>query len=121
MSEYESPSDVIERENIKSEEFSELIQKIDYASKEVKKLWREIYENAIQDRLNASLLFLDLYKSVANSADGHNIYGKQITLYLEKMNKANDQLLKLSELVCAASTVDTDIDAEALYNEIDKK
>lgn len=121
MSEYESPSDIIEREDLKNEEFTDLLEKIDYASKEVKKLWKEIYRNAIDDRLNASLLFLDLYKSVAGSTDGHNIYGKQITLYLEKMNKANDQLLKLSELVSAASTVDTDIDAEALYKEIDKK
>lgn len=119
--EFESPSDVIVRSDNLVEDFAELLKKIDYASNETKKLWREIYENANDDRTRASLLYADLYQKVANSTDGHILLGKQITQYLERMNKSNDQLLKLAELVAAASGADNDIDAESLYNEISKK
>ena len=116
----ESPSDIAHRVTIKSDEFADLLKKIDSATGETCKLWREIYENAVDDRMHAYLLFVDLYRSVANSTDGHALHGKQIAQYIERMNKANDQLLKLAELLAAASSGDGDIDAEALYDEINE-
>lgn len=109
---------VINRAEAKNEEFRDLLRKIKYASNETKKIWTEIYENAVDDRTHAFLLFADLYKFVANNEKGHIDHGKQITMYIERMNKANDQLLKLAELVENAFHDDTEIDAGALYDEI---
>jgi hypothetical protein len=110
--------EISSRAQLKTDEFSELLEKVDYAPRETRKLWREIYENAIDDRTHAFVLFADLYRNVSNSSEGHALYGKLMAQYLERMNKANDQLLKLSELVTSAANVDEELDAEALYEEI---
>ena len=104
----------------KEEEFAQILKRIDYASHETKKLWLEIYHNASDDRANAYMLFVDLYQHVANNQQGHLNHGKQISMYLERMNKSNDQLLRLSELVSEAEGEPEDIDADALYKEFAK-
>lgn len=101
----------------REEEFVELIDKIEYATPETKKLWREIYHNAADDRANAYMLFVDLYQHVSNNQQGHLNHGKQLAIYMERMNKSNDQLLKLAELIDAAKTETDAIDADALYDE----
>jgi len=103
----------------KSEVFSALVDKIDTAPDEQRALWREIYQNALDDRVNAQLLFTDLYRNVANNQHGHMNHGVLMTKYLERMNKSTDQLLKLSELVDKARQSDAEIDGEELYAEID--
>lgn len=113
-----SPEELATRAGVKTDEFAELLDKIDYASNETKKLWQEIYENAIDDRVHAFLLFADLYRVVSNSKEGHTLHGKLITQYLEMMSRANEQLLKLAQLVEEASDVSNEIDADALYDEI---
>jgi len=110
--------DVVAAVDVKSAQFSELLNKIEYATVETKKLWHEIYENANADRVHAFMLFTDLYTKIFNSAEAHGTYGKLIAQYLERMNKANDQLLKLAELIDASSTMDDEIDSDALYAEI---
>lgn len=115
------PESVYRKSELKSEEFHKLLEKITYASKETKKIWREIYDNALEDRSSAYLLFSDLYRAVANSAEGHAIHGKQIAQYLERMNRCNDQLLKLAELVEAAQHQDEEIDQESLYKELENQ
>jgi len=101
-------------------EFEKLLEKIDYASPETKKLWHEIYNAANEERAHAIMLFADVCTHILGSDAGHTLYGKLAATYLERMSKANDQLLKLAELVEASSAVENDIDAEALYEEIDK-
>jgi hypothetical protein len=113
--------DVLDRAEAKNEEFRDLLEKIQYASKETKKIWKEIYENAVDDRTHAFLLFADLYRFVANNEKGHVDHGRQISMYIERMNKANDQLLKLAELVENAKQDDEAIDAGALYEEFNTK
>lgn len=103
---------------IKNEEFSDLLNKINYASNETKKLWKEVYENAVDDRSHAYLLFADLYRYVVNSEKGHADHGRQMAIYLERMNKANDQLLKLAELIENAASDNEAIDAEAVYDSL---
>ena len=112
---------VIDRAEAKNIEFKDLLDKITYASNETKKIWKEIYENAVDDRSHAFLLFADLYRFVSNNERGHIDHGKQITMYLERMNKANDQLLKLAELVEHAADDDDAIDAGALYEELNSQ
>lgn len=101
-------------------EFEKLLEKIDYAAPETKKLWYEIYHAANEERAHAIMLFADVCKSILGNDAGHTLYGKIAAQYLERMSKANDQLLRLAELIESASAVDNDIDAEALYEEIDK-
>lgn len=114
-------SDIINRVEKKSKEFSELINSIEFAPDEIKVLWKEIYWNALEDRTNAYVLFTDLYRSVANSQQGHMNHGVLMTKYLERMNKANDQLLKLSEMVEKMVRQDHEIDKNALYEEFAKE
>ena len=105
----------------KSDEFSDLVAKIESAPAETKRLWREIYENATNDRMNAYLLFVDLYKDVGGKSQGHLNFGQLMTKYIERMNKANDQLLKLAEQIEKARDSAVSIDEESLYDEIAKE
>ena len=116
-----SPSAVLAVAGKKSEEFSDLLSKIEYATGETKKLWFEIYDNAVDARAHAMLLFSDIYRHVAGDPNGHALHGKLVTQYLERMDRANDQLLRLAELIYTASGGGADVDAEALYAEISKK
>lgn len=116
-----SISDVFKKAEKKNEEFSGLLDKVKYASNETKKIWREIYQNAVDDRSQAFLLFVDLYRHVANKEKGHVDHGKTLAMYLERMNRSNDQLLRLAELIEASAEDDDKIDADALYAEFDDK
>lgn len=106
---------LFEKRALKTNEFSSLLDNIKYASRETKKLWLEIYENAVDDRANAYVLFLDLYQFVVSSQQGHVNHGPMLAKYMERLEKANSQLLRLSELVGAADDGDENVDAEALY------
>lgn len=119
----DSDNPTTENNEKKLKDFVSLIEKIEYANEEIKTLWIEIYKNALNDRTYASILYVDLYKHVVSqdNGEGHQINGKNLSLYLEKMNKSNDQLLRLAELITEASGGPGDVDAESLYNEIAKK
>ena len=41
-----------------------------------KHLWKEIYQNALTDRENASLLFTDIYKEICGSSAQHAAMGQ---------------------------------------------
>ena len=81
----------------KSEDFSEVLEKIEHADAKKKMLWKEIYENAMLDRQNAHVLFVEAYTTMSQGTTEHATLGSTLTKYLERMNKANDQLLKLAE------------------------
>jgi len=112
---------VFEKAELKNDEFSELLSKIKYASNETKKIWKEIYNNAIDDRTNAYVLFTDLYRCVLNNEKGHTDHGKLMTTYIERMSKANEQLLRLAELIEHASANSDVVDAASLYDEMNKQ
>ncbi len=73
-----------------------------------KTLWLDVYTNALQDRDYALLMYTHLSGFVAADPQQHALHGPNIAKYLERMSKANDQLLKLAELVSAAIEKDTD-------------
>lgn len=102
-------------------QFQELLNSIISLDSKVKILWAEIYENAIFDRMNAYLMFADLYKISCGKPDMHSIHGLNLTKYLERMEKANTQLIKLAELVDKAKEKDessTNISAKDLFKAI---
>ncbi len=79
--------------------FSDVLSSIKDIDDKKKMLWQEIYNNAITDRENASILFTDTLIQVRGNAANHNILGPVIVKYIERMSRANDQILKLAELV----------------------
>lgn len=103
----------------KIKDFSELIGQIQNVSDKRKKLWKEIYENSITDRQNAYTLFTTLVEIVEDKSTEHAIHGKMLSTYIERMSKANDQLIRLAELL-EKSEVPTseEIDPEEMFKKI---
>jgi len=81
--------------------FDQLLRKIENMDDQKRHLWKEIYENAIADRQNAFLMFKKTVK-MADTSTAMSVHGKTIEKFLEKMNKATDQLIKLAELIARA-------------------
>lgn len=107
--------------NEKIKNFSNLLDSITRIEDKKKGLWKEIYENCIVDRENAFLMFTKLLVMVTEDAASHAIHGTTIAKYLERMNKANDQLLKLAELLQDAERSSQGIDADDIYAELSRK
>jgi hypothetical protein len=112
-------SEIVLEEKVR--DFSELLDQIEGLSDKKKKLWKEIYENAVYDRQNAYTLFVKLVKIVEDKSTEHAVHGKSLASYLEKMSKANDQLIRLSELVSKAEKVTDEIDAEEMFKKINSR
>ena len=116
---------ITENSEIKLEEkvrdFSSLLDQIEGLSDKKKKLWKEIYENAVYDRQNAYMLFTKLVKIVEDKSTEHAVHGKSLSSYIEKMSKANDQLIRLAELVAKAEKTNDEIDPEEMFKKISEK
>ena len=102
----------------KVKDFSGVLEKIEHADAKKKILWKEIYENAILDRQNAHVLFVEAYTTMSQGTTEHATLGSTLTKYLERMNKANDQLLKLAELMNKSESEFNKIDADDLFSQI---
>ena len=103
----------------KAKDFSDLLDQIDGVSDKKKQLWREIYENAIADRQNAYVLFVSLVKIVENDSTEHAVHGKSLSSYIEKMSKANDQLIRLADLVSKSERENDTIDPDEMFKRIE--
>ena len=106
-----------EKEN-KIKEFGDLLESLETSEDKKKMLWKEIYENAIRDRENAYILFHEAYSGMLRSPAEHVTVGPILNKYLERMNKANDQLLKLAELISKAEEQATKINPEDIFSQI---
>jgi hypothetical protein len=102
----------------KIDEFSDMLNKIDHADSKKRLLWREIYENASLDRQNAHILFVEAYMTMSKGTTEHATLGSTLTKYLERMNKSNDQLLKLAELISKSESDHATINADELFSQI---
>lgn len=102
----------------KVRDFSSLLDQIEGLSDKKKKLWKEIYENAICDRQNAYILFAKLVSIVEDKSTEHAVHGRSLASYIEKMSKANDQLIRLAELVAKAEKTNDEIDPEEMFKKI---
>jgi hypothetical protein len=99
-------------------DFSGLLNQIESVNDKRKQLWKEIYENAITDRQNAYIMFTKLVMIVQDKSTEHAVHGKTISSYIEKMSKANDQLIKLAELVAKAEAASEVIDPDDMFDKI---
>ena len=68
------------------------------------------------DRENAAILFTDTLIQVKGNAANHNILGPVIAKYLERMSRANDQILKLAELISKEDS--KEIDTNSIFDKI---
>ena len=83
----------------KLKEFSDLLDSLSKTEDKKKLLWKEAYQNAVDDRETAGILLTDLVILSRGSQTNHIQFGSLMTKYLERMNKSNDQILKLAELI----------------------
>ena len=102
----------------KIKDFTELLEKIETLSDKKRALWREIYENAISDRQNAYVMFMKLVKIAKDQSTEHAVHGKTIATYIERMSRANDQLIKLADLIAAAEKKDEEINPDDMFDKI---
>lgn len=87
-------------------------------------LWEEIYRNATVDREKASMLITNLWKEITTDPEKHMLYSTSMVKYLERMQKGNDQLVKLAELMQKSSPAEEEsVDLDSIYTSIteDKK
>ena len=102
----------------KTEQFGALLESIENLEDKKKHLWREIYENAIVDRMNAYMLFTDVYGCMTGDKADHVTLGPMMAKYIERMNKSNDQLLKLADLIAKEEEKAAAIDPDGLFAQI---
>jgi hypothetical protein len=102
-------------------DFSGLLRQIESLNDKKRQLWTEIYENAISDRQNSYAMFARLVKIAQDKSSEHAVHGKTIATYIERMSKANDQLIKLAELIDKADKKNEEIDSEDLFDKINKR
>jgi hypothetical protein len=101
-SDVESISKKIDKNESKEQQiknFADILDGIDSLENKKKLLWKEIYENALEDREKAKLLFNDAYISMQGGVNEHMNIGAIMSKYIERMSKSNDQILKLAELI----------------------
>ena len=103
----------------KVEQFADLLESIESTADKKKMLWTEIYENAITDRENAAMLFTDAYTQMQSGTAEHITLGATMSKYLERMNKSNEQILRLAELIAKAEAHATKIDPDDLFSQIE--
>lgn len=103
-------------------DFSELLKNIENLDDKKRALWKEIYENAVSDRQNAYVMFMKLFMLLGDKSTEWAVHGKNVAVFIERMAKANDQLIKLAELVADAERkTSAAIDPEEMFERIRDK
>lgn len=116
MADFNKSLDALNEKDKKIKQFSDILDTLTSTEDKKKLLWKEIYENAVNDRENAGILFTDTLMQVKGNAANHNILGPVIVKYIERMSRANDQILKLAELIANEETKEMSMDA--IYDKI---
>jgi len=108
--------DDVSKKEKKVEKFSDLLDSLSNTEDKKKLLWKEIYENALNDRESAGFLFTDLLTQSKGSSANHAMFGPIMSKYLERMAKSNDQILRLAELI--GKEDQSPIDVNEIFNQI---
>lgn len=101
-------------------DFSSILDTINEVDDKTKRLWKEIYENAIIDRKNAFAMFQLLVNIVEDKSTEHAVHSRALSSYIERMSKANDQLIRLAELISKARESEG-VSSEDLFDAIGRK
>jgi hypothetical protein len=100
------------------DDFAKVLEKIEHADSKKRILWKEIYENAVLDRQNAHILFVEAYTTMSQGTTEHATLGSTLSKYLERMNKANDQMIKLAEIISKSENEHNAINSDDLFSRI---
>tara|TARA_B100001093_G_scaffold485513_2_gene519992 strand:+ start:11191 stop:11526 length:336 start_codon:yes stop_codon:yes gene_type:complete len=102
----------------KIKEFSDLLESLENTEDKKKLLWRESYQNAIEDRESASILLDDLLVTIPGNPTSHSTHGTLATKYLERMSKCNDQIIKLAELIAKEQERENTVSPDDIFKSI---
>ena len=102
----------------KVKEFSELLDTLSSTDDKRKALWKEIYNNALADRENAYALYINAYSGFGGGQHEHVDMGPVMVKYLERMSKANEQLLKLAEIIKSMHEEASQVESEDIFSKI---
>ena len=98
--------------------FSDILDNIESLEDKKKLLWKEIYENALEDREKSKMLFNDAYISMQGGVNEHMNIGAIMSKYIERMSKSNDQILKLAELIAKEEEKSENISEDEIFGKI---
>ena len=107
-----------EEKKDKLDNFVEILESLKSTDPKKKVLWKEIYQNAVNDRERAAILFTEAYKTMGSSSSDHISIGNIMSKYLERMTKSNDQILGLADLLNKAEQKEEKIVPDELYSQI---
>jgi N-acetylglucosamine kinase-like BadF-type ATPase len=119
----ESIIDKVDKNEVKEKQiknFADILDNIASLEDKKKMLWKEIYENALEDREKAKMLFNDAYISMQGGINEHMNIGAVMSKYLERMCRSNDQILKLTELISKEEEKADIIDDDDIFSRINK-
>lgn len=121
MKDFEKILDKTDKNEKKEEmirNFADILDNIDSLEDKKKMLWKEIYENSVEDREKSKLLFNDAYISMTGGINEHMNIGAVMSKYLERMCRSNDQILKLAELISKEEEKADAISEDDIFNKI---
>lgn len=107
-----------QQEKIKN--FSDLLDTLNLEDKK-KFLWLDVYENAVSDRIKAEILYADVLPLIKTDSQQHILMGNIVSKYLERMEKSNNQILKLAELVQQAQKESDEINPSDIYEALERQ
>ena len=113
-----SKVEVNEKKEDQLKNFADILDSIESLENKKKMLWKEIYENALEDREKAKLLFNDAYISMQGGVNEHMNIGSVMSKYMERMSKSNDQILKLAELIAKEEEKSEAVSEDDIFNKI---
>jgi len=99
--------------------FRNLLDSIENLDDKKKQLWLEIYDNAMTDRQNSFVMLNTMLEICGKSTSEHAVHGRTIVAYINNMSKANDQLIKLAELVRKAEEENEAIDPDEMLDALE--
>ena len=102
----------------KIKDFGDLLKSIETLDDKKRALWREIYQFALIDRQNAYVMFTRLVRISKDNSSENAVHGRTIATFLERMSKANDQLIRLAELIAKAQTTSEEISSDDMFDQI---
>jgi hypothetical protein len=102
----------------KIKEFSDLLDSLENTEDKKKLLWRESYQNALEDRESAAILLNDLLVTIPGNPTSHSTHGTLATKYLERMSKCNDQIIKLAELIAKEQERENTVSPDDIFKSI---
>jgi len=104
----------------KIKDFEKTLESAKSADPKKLHLWLEIYNNATNDRTCASALFAQAFAQLGTSAADHMSMGPTLVKYLERMTKANEQLIALAQIISKEMEAISQVNTDSIFEQIEE-